>query len=183
MTAAGASLRTHSSIFAAAAAEDMSGVRTPGFDAWKQIVGTPYERFSDRFHDIHNLDDLEKRKRQIVREVDDRKINAATPAYLRWPMNIAASFVDWPTAIAGPLGLYLKGGSVLARGAKIGAAQGLLQEMALHSIESTRTFDESMNNIFWRSLGKGTFDTAAPYANRALEPVIEPIKRRLGIGP
>ena len=123
-----------------------------GFDAWKKIKGTPLEQHWDSFVDIHNQRAFDRRLAQVTREDDDHRTLATAPWYKSVPAELAAGIFD-PTNLL-PVGYVMraaKGGISIA---KTAAMSGLLtgasataQEAALHSMQQTRTGEESAVGI------------------------------------
>ncbi len=124
----------------------------PGFNPWELIKGTDRERHWENYVDVVNRRQFDAVSRDIDRETEARKIQAATPWYLSLPMSMAAGVLD-PTILL-PGGAFVKsakGGLSVARSAlRVGAATGAAvaaQEVGLQASQQLRSAEESAINI------------------------------------
>jgi hypothetical protein len=157
----------------------LTGLRENGFNAWDRIVGTEHEKHWHRFVDVRNSEAFEMRRRQIARETEDRKILAAAPWYVGKPLEMIAGAIDLPTLLPigriyrtaeGGISLLKTGGSFAAEG----AIQAAVQEGVLHSIQSTRRPEESVEKIVTAA---GTNIIGGPIVNKVTGPALDKTSR------
>ena len=130
------------------------------------------QEFEDRFVDVRNENDFQRRVFQIDYELDQRAILDKAPTITKLASGLAASVID-PTILVPYAGVARKV-NTLARageGLAVGAAAGLsissLRESLLLSDQETRTTDEAITNIlaetaFGGILGAGVGALANP---------------------
>lgn len=151
-------------------------VRDKTYSAWKDIAGTPYEEFWDRFAESNNPDYTSALKAQIDMERNDRDTLAAS-GWAGVGAGFASALVD-PTVLIPGVGIASKAGEgyTLGRMALAGAATGAIgvsaQEAGLQATQETRTVQESAINIgigtiLGGLLGSGAYALLSP-AERAV---------------
>lgn len=139
------------------------------YDPFEKIEG--YEEFADQFSSANTDQEVESIKRQIDRELDDRRIlqESGTTGFAA---SLAAGLIDPVNLI--PVGgvaykTYRTGGSIL-RGALATGMAGALgssaAEAALHHTQTTRTFGESAVNVAGATLLSGVLGGAASKVSR-----------------
>lgn len=122
----------------------------PQYDVFKDLGG--YEGYADRFIGAESQADSDQIKKRIDQETES-KTTIASGGLEGVAASIAAGFAD-PTMYI-PIGgelwkTYRTGGKILEGAARTGLAMGAItagNELALHSLQETRTGAESMANV------------------------------------
>lgn len=141
------------------------------FDPFEMVEG--YEDFADSFVNANTPEEVDIIKRQIDRELDDRKILQESGA-TGFVASLAAGVIDPINLI--PVGgaaykTYRAGGSVLQGAVATGMAGALgatAAEAALHHTQVTRTFGESAANVAGAALLSGVLGGAAAKLSKAI---------------
>lgn len=150
----GAAFRRQNEIAALASSESawLNNEPEEGFNPWDRVRGTPDEPNFRRLAEARNERRFNAIKADIARENEDRKLLDGQP----WWMSL---LTEGPAAVLSPTTLLpggafvrgAKGGLSIAKSAgsvAAGAAAGTTaQELALQSIEQTRTLGESATSI------------------------------------
>lgn len=124
------------------------GVIYEGFNPFTEGDMTGYEDFADRFVGVHTETQFDAMKRQIDRELVDRR-TIEESGVGGFVASLGASIVD-PTVFLPVGGALSKGASVLQisrRAALAGGASTFVQEVGLQATQETRTLGESAINI------------------------------------
>ena len=118
----------------------------PDYEPFRDIQGTEYENYSERFYGAHNATEVAQMKAQIDRELADRRTLDAAGGWGMLQEMVAG--VLSPTSIL-PGGAIVKG----ANGIRIGrtamnvsvaaGAAAAIDELFLHGSQQTRTGEES----------------------------------------
>lgn len=130
---------------------DMAGTTNevePGYNPWKDIVGTPYEEHWNSFVESNNPRYTARLKATIDRQNDDRRTLAGA-GWMGTAAQIMAGVID-PTILIPVGGEIAAGGKTawtIGKGALVGARTAgtgaAIQEGLLHSTQETRTAQES----------------------------------------
>jgi hypothetical protein len=164
--------------------------------AWDRIEGKPLEAYWERFVNVRNGAHFEAVRQDIEREIEERRIMDAEPAWMSVPLTLLANIAD-PTILI-PGGAFvrgIKGGLSVARSAlNVGLAAGAavsIQEAGLQATQQLRTAGESavaiggavllggllgaggsrlVNRAEWRTMSRAIdSELAAPPGPRAAE--------------
>lgn len=141
-----------------------SGEPDPSYDVYKNLQG--YEGYADRFIGVENSDDAEWIKQRIDQETEQKSV-MASGGLEGVAAGFAAGLMD-PTMLI-PVGgeayaTYRTGGRILEGAAKTALAVGTVtsaDELALHSLQETRTGEESLGNIATATFMGGVLGGAA----------------------
>ena len=150
----GAAFRRNNEMAALVSSESMwtGNEPEPGFNPWDKIKGTTDEANFRPLSEARNQKKFDAIKTDIVRETEDRKLLESQPWWMGLVTEGAAGILSPTTLIPG--GTFVKGakgGIAIAKAAaSVGAANAVatgIQEVALQSIEQTRTAGESATAI------------------------------------